>query len=118
MTQIKHTPGPWEAVSMSGVHGGNAIMARSPEFKDEEQQPYHPRIATAACMRGGPPREIAEANARLIAAAPELLEVLEKARSWISNSGGGLEAAEYNENIPLLKLYREITSAIAKAGAA
>lgn len=31
------------------------------------------------------PREIAEANASLIASAPDLLEALEEVRDWISN---------------------------------
>ena len=70
-----HTPGPWKAhTDMDGRHHSLSIMAASPEFNmDEGKEPYHPLIAGVLHGRGHAPREIAEANARLIAAAPDLL---------------------------------------------
>ena len=46
-------------------------------WEADERAPYHPLIANVWHGRGNAPREIAEANAHLIAAAPELLEALE-----------------------------------------
>ena len=56
----KHTPGPWEV-------GINAVITTSDGTK----------VASAVCAIAPPP-EFAEvaANARLIAAAPEMLETL------------------------------------------
>jgi hypothetical protein len=70
-----YTPGPWKAHFMSGIHGESAILTESPEFV-EEHWPYHPKIASVACMRDGPPREIGEANALMMAASPEMFQAL------------------------------------------
>ena len=53
-------------------------MADGPEFADSESWPYHPRIGAAYHGRDNAPREVAEANARLMAAAPLLLEALQE----------------------------------------
>lgn len=58
----KHTPGPWE------VSGGDGIWAVSP---------WNARFRLATVTKPSPMNGIDwEANARLIAAAPELLEAL------------------------------------------
>jgi hypothetical protein len=57
---------------MDGRHHILSILASS----DEKALGYHPMIAAAYHGRGNAPRPIAEANARLIASAPELLEAL------------------------------------------
>ena len=68
----KHTPGPWffdqhghvygtsEAQPIDGFPGGKTIL--------------HPHVCTPRCI----------SDARLIAAAPELLEALEKCRKELS----------------------------------
>jgi hypothetical protein len=62
----KHTPGPWVVV-MSDL-----IKARNGDFvADCEATPPH--------LRPAPPTEEAKANARLIAAAPDMLAALESA---------------------------------------
>lgn len=67
MTQAKHTPGPW-----------NAEIYEHGEFAIEAHGQGHSGGTLVICSRNrhqGRPTEF-EANARLIAAAPELLSVL------------------------------------------
>lgn len=70
---MKHTPGPWVAenrnVYSSDVTG--SIVAQCKDFK------FAPR-----------PREEQEANARLMAAAPELLEVAKRVASRLPPEDG------------------------------
>ncbi len=67
----QHTPGPWQAV------GGNVFSTVSP------QEASAPIARVGVPVRGGPAKlgEV-EANAHLIAAAPELLEALEDVLAW------------------------------------
>lgn len=62
MTDTQHTPGPWRA-----------------EWVPKGQRPWVGRIAEGrwAALACGKTDEEAEANARLIAAAPELLAALQ-----------------------------------------
>lgn len=113
----KHTAGPWKAHLMNGVHGQNAILTEAPEFKDGEW-PYHPKIASVACMRGGPPREIGDANARLIAAAPDLLEALKDVQGLVTYLATCAEPNDqYDEMIgpKLPEIKSKIEAAIARA---
>lgn len=66
-TQAKHTPGPWSAVSY--VNGKIAL-------EDDQGLGTIALVDTVHTIKD--PRE-QEANARLIASAPELLEALELA---------------------------------------
>jgi len=76
----KHTPGPWRAaIDMDGRHHGLSILTDAPEFNtDDGKEPYHPLIGVAYHGLGRAPRNIAEANATLMAQAPRMLEALEK----------------------------------------
>lgn len=67
-----HTPGPWKAVEANTDYSGtfNRILSIS----DAE-------IAPARAY--GDTEEQRHANARLIAAAPDLLAALESAASWV-----------------------------------
>ncbi len=71
----KHTPGPWHATvpPSSDIH-----FIRNIDSDDAGQ---------IAKVRVGPVLEQAEAlaNARLIAAAPDLLEALECLQEWVDN---------------------------------
>lgn len=108
MENAKHTPGPWKAsIDMDGRHRHLAILTDAPEFK-QENWPYHPKIATA--LHGGKgdcPREIAEANAILIAAAPELLRSLQTSQKILRQ----------NKEFINSMMDRDMTAAITKATA-
>lgn len=69
----EHTPGPWaaEPADMFGDH--NIVRGDSDEA-----------LAVAAVVSNMRPADQVEANARLIAAAPDLLEAL---RSLVGNAG-------------------------------
>ena len=75
----RHTPGPWMVVS-----DGNVIS---------EQQGIVERIAVSIFCS----KERREANARLIAAAPQMLEALEDAKLFIEN---GIETGYISEPQP------------------
>ena len=68
MSELKHTPGKW--VSRAGTTTGSEVVGKKPRGGD---------YVIARC--GGKDRE---ANARLIAAAPELLEFAEE---WLCMQG-------------------------------
>ena len=70
---MSHTPGPWFAHDFSGVSEGDVEAS---DFSVSCTTPDH---ITVAIMGKGlrNKKEEWEANARLIAAAPELLEALE-----------------------------------------
>lgn len=64
----KHTPGPWKL-------GPNSIDVRDGHEDNIVTLPYHEHIAS----------ETQEANARLIAAAPELLEMTCAFRQFLTD---------------------------------
>jgi hypothetical protein len=72
----KHTPGPWEAVS-ERLHGTSSVAGRSPEVVKVGRKIAKVQRSLDASIKGGRCEE-AEANARLIAAAPELLDALQR----------------------------------------
>ena len=76
MSAHKHTPGPWEQADAFGVTPtGTSVKAASDNY------------LVASCT-GYYGRDGAVANARLIAAAPELLEALEPfAHATLTRSG-------------------------------
>ena len=82
MTNAAHTPGPWRVEPLQWDHGasiaivanGQIIATISPENEDEE-----PDMHTA--KRG--PHD--EANASLIAAAPEMFEALQLCEDVLSD---------------------------------
>ena len=98
-----HTPGPWEYVPMltaSENHKGYFVRA--------EKAARNGKWALATVQPGDEDGKLGEANARLIAAAPELLEALQKAYLYI-NGGPGYTP----EN--RMAAYHAARAAIAKA---
>lgn len=76
----KHTPGPWFAVRNS------AFWEVNPQRNyDDKHIPY----TVADCCASDPDDTtgLQEANARLIAAAPDLLKNLEMALLWLEYDG-------------------------------
>jgi hypothetical protein len=96
MSESKHTPGPWNAEPMTGR--GAWVKGSSGEW---------------AALSCGDTDTTAEANARLIAAAPELLEALNKIISrhseLVCSGDCGFWDVEDEEKMKLAR------SAIAKA---
>ena len=72
MSDMKHTPGPWRS---SGHPHYQAIISDSPTGDERLDEQDH-REAYGGYLIC---ESVLEANARLIAAAPELLEALEEA---------------------------------------
>ena len=68
----KHTPGPWRAPLIGGDHGTTGII-----WADE---PHGGVVATVSRTVQHPDPAEQTANARLIAAAPDMLAALERAR--------------------------------------
>ena len=70
----EHTPGPWEATRSAANRKRWSIFGN--EWNGSERNRYKTSVAeTSNWLSTDPPEEV-EANARLIAAAPELLEAL------------------------------------------
>ena len=105
-----HTPGPWH---YQGVGSGYEITART--SLGAKFAGYH--IATV--IKDSPgfepvSRETTEANARLIAAAPELLAALEHAEHYLRLRLTGLEYGGYEWNAAQ-SAHNAARAAIAKA---
>lgn len=69
MSESKHTPGPWRL----GEEDNRNCMI--PVLCGDEEEPY--AVAEVSHYDDFPPGEQGSENAKLIAAAPELLEALE-----------------------------------------
>lgn len=99
--ETKHTPGPWEAI-------GNLV--RSPLYQPDGL-PKGMQIAECKDGYSQPFTEEAKANARLIAAAPELLEAAKEFEKFTK-----LRELELGTLSPEMQLVVEMTrAAIAKA---
>ena len=83
----KHTPGPWEVRPEIMWHDGSHVAGRTPKVMKEGRQIASITRSLDAKIKDGRCEE-AEANARLIAAAPRLLEALRKLVERIDTNGG------------------------------
>lgn len=68
---IKHTPGPWIAYKSKSILGGTVY-----NICQEDGAPYTPNYSDVCQTVEGERDDIQEANANLIAAAPDMLEAL------------------------------------------
>jgi hypothetical protein len=77
---LKHTPGPWKVsradLTAQGFGYSRFIRTTCKTPMDNAEHIAH------VCALDNPKEDAA--NARLIAAAPELLAALEKARDWVA----------------------------------
>ena len=86
MNSMKHTPGPWEvdnSGTLTGINGAHiGSISNLDDFPCADAEEMHPET-----------REEVEAeyagNARLIAAAPELLNLLKKAAGLLMDGADG-----------------------------
>ena len=96
-TQTKHTPGPW------AIGNTHFVPGFSPDGMDWIIAIRNTETGFA-CIAQGSTKEKAEANARLIAAAPDLLEACIDAAKFIMQGHGDQIA-----------IWDTLNSAIAKA---
>lgn len=86
MIESKHTPGPWDVDPIEHqIHSGSKetdVWGSSDVLVEPVCTIPHDDICSGA------PQEIA-ANARLLAAAPEMFEALEAADECLANNGFG-----------------------------
>lgn len=94
-TKTKHTAGPWRSVWASF---GTEVDIRGPKYQDRSSV----QIATMADT------DERDANARLIAAAPDLLAALQEIRVWCDANINGVPT-EYG------KMMERAEAAISKA---
>lgn len=97
----KHTPGPWEWWTSNSL-----MRLTGADGKDGG-------VLYAAMHSGVPDVSVSEANARLIAAAPDLLRVLEDAESMLQELK--LTCASADEEGAVTHQINEINEVIAKA---
>lgn len=79
MTQAKHTPGPWHVETVTASCGICHKVGPFPG-KRPDDKPRHACLYADYPSKGNPADDELEANARLIAASPELLEFAEEVR--------------------------------------
>lgn len=111
----KHTPGPWEWVGTDSLWGGERKTEEILKAADDGK-PYgmhSPRIEHHFDA------EQAKANARLIAAAPELLEALKSLirehDAVFAGREDGAQDSYYNAHPGRAIAYQKARAAIAKA---
>ena len=89
MSEVKHTPGPWEYVPSTEHHGPYVTSDFGTTIADCYVMSNPGNLSV---LNGGDSRpihhlhEMADPNARLIAAAPELLEVCRNYADFIRTS--------------------------------
>lgn len=110
MSASKHTPGPWEVKPLTGANdkGHGYIFAQGDELVASVLAATNadPVFGTERIIRG-------QANAHLIAAAPELLEALEGVVHFAD--GFGMYHTESPAGIALRDWINGAHAAIAKA---
>ena len=102
---MSHTPGPWTWDEPSNWHGLDARV-----FTPE---PYG--VVAQVPIEAWRPRSIGRANARLIAAAPDLLYALKLARGYVEAMHNNIASAMGHERTVIRPDLDVVDAAIAKA---
>lgn len=110
-----HTPGPWIVQSSTPTDSGHDHHAIIADHGGDNRLPDHPVVASVIpYVSTDGARRAQEANARLIAAAPELLEACEEITALASDSDAG--HIGFADALALIRaLSEEARAAIAKA---
>lgn len=90
LAEESHTPGPWH-VGVGGNFHGNRIWTSGM------------RPVVNLCSMGTAPADLdpeAQANGKLIAAAPDLLELVRQYASECSECGGTGRPGSFQDNVP------------------
>lgn len=114
MTKAQHTPGAWtinaddgDSIGMLGNNGHNSRGQQyiaAIQYSDKAQKDYLPLT---------PSHEEAKANAHLIAAAPELLEALQRCEKEITKWCGKVNKIALDFDCPAMLI--QARAVIAKA---
>jgi len=120
MTEVKHTPGPWEIVRHMGFGFEGAEEVDNTECQMGFAGPNGERVCwfgQSANYEATEGDEPSEANARLIAAAPDLLEAGNKVLNYATLDGILSDESRHADSVFAIRLgdLRELRSAIAKA---
>lgn len=111
MSAVKHTPGPWQV--MNDYDGATIVIANvdGETFSDGSSTFSYDFVCDTFPDDGdgSRSREIAKADAHLIAAAPELLEALKAMRPCVE---GYIDRCDFSRGIEARKL---LNAVIAKA---
>lgn len=107
MEKMKHTPGPWRYDDKTGDSGGLVVWA---EGGDRVA-----RVCWDSCDEQSEALSETEPNARLIAAAPELLEALQDAMKLIDVMMPGVRCIPLQDYAALNNTPIKARAAIAKA---
>jgi hypothetical protein len=83
----KHTPGPWTAKELHANYSGFVVLA-----ENRPRKGYMARVDDKSGV-------FSEADARLIAAAPELLDALKHCRDIFQNLGHGYSVEKTIDNV-------------------
>lgn len=103
----RHTPGPWVIDKLANTHvvsaTGRGVANCGSYFTNSDNGEY---------------LEENDANTRLISAAPELMEALERSDKQMERAGDCIEAGRYDEALLHVRsMSRQRKAAIAKARA-
>lgn len=104
--QSKATPGPWFVVN-DGTDDEPMMSVKAARIAGQK-----PRHVVAICATGDSPQEMENANARLIAAAPDMLEALRTAVQLVETD---VICARPGDRETLIAALRDWNAAITKA---
>ena len=83
--ETKFTPGPWTANESESVLGGNMLY-----ISQEEGAPYTEYYSDVCQTHEGEDLDVQKANARLIAAAPDMYALLDEFSTLVMPTAGEL----------------------------
>jgi len=99
MNKKLHTPGPWLVETVPTACGICHKVGPFPG-KRPEDKPRHACLYADYPSKGNPADDELEANARLIAAAPDLLEACQTFAEWLRREDAGFDHKTHNRETP------------------